>query len=75
MSVLVTITSFTANTPMDVYYCDSEGDNCVYVASTSNYPYQFNVPSPYSDNTFIVKIIDSQSCEVLKTIPYNPIPL
>ena len=47
MSQLVTISSVTANTPVNIYYCDSTGASCVYVATVSTFPYTFDVPDPY----------------------------
>lgn len=71
MSLLVTITTITANTPVDVYYCDSFSASCVFVETRTIFPFQFSVPPPYADNNVIVKIIDSQTCEVLKLIPFS----
>lgn len=64
----VTIPSVTANTPVDISYCDSIGLNCVYVATVATFPFTFDVPSPYSDDDFTVKIVDVYNCEVLKPI-------
>ena len=73
MSVLFTISNVTANMPVDIYYCDSLSASCVFVTSTSVFPYQFTVPPPYDENNFVVKIIDSQTCEVIKVISYNSV--
>ena len=35
MSQQVTITSVTANTPVEIYYCDSTSGSCVYVSTVS----------------------------------------
>jgi hypothetical protein len=53
MSQEITITSVTANTPVEIYYCDSIGDDCVYVATVCVFPYTFNVLPPY-DNPDII---------------------
>jgi hypothetical protein len=74
MSQEITITSVTANTPVEIYYCDSIGDNCVYVATVSVFPYTFNVPPPYDNQDIIVKIIDTQSCVNELIIPISPTP-
>jgi hypothetical protein len=71
MSKLITITSYTANTPIDFYYCDSFSANCVFVGSTSVVPYQFSIPSPYDEDDLVLKLIDSESCEVIKIISYS----
>ena len=74
MSKLVTITNIIANTPVEIYYCDALGDNCVYVSSESIFPYQFIVPSPYDESNFTIKIIDSEGCEVNNVIVLTPTP-
>jgi hypothetical protein len=74
MSQLITITSVTANTPVDIYYCDSFSANCVFVSTVSVFPYQFDVPSPYDETDFVVKIIDSESCIDGEVIPISPTP-
>lgn len=73
MAVVVTITAFTANTPVDLYYCDALSASCVFVTSTSIFPYQFTVPSPYDEDNFIIKMVDSQTCEVIKVVLYNSV--
>ena len=62
MSQLVTISSITAATPVDLYYCDAMSANCQFVASVSTFPYSFTVPSPAADVNFIVKLVDSDGC-------------
>jgi hypothetical protein len=74
MSQLVTITSVTANTPVDIYYCDSMSENCVYVSTVSTFPYTFEVFPPYDTENINLKIIDSQNCEVIETILISPTP-
>jgi hypothetical protein len=59
----VTISSAYVNLPADVYYCDIFSANCVFVGSAITFPYTFDVPSPYSDVSFLVKIVDSELCE------------
>jgi len=74
MSQTVTISSITANTPVDVYYCDALSASCQFVSSISIVPYTFNVPSPYGDTNFLVKIIDSQNCIVGEINYVTPTP-
>lgn len=62
MSQQVTINSVTANTPVQIYYCDSMSANCVYVATVSVFPYTFDVGAPYDTDNIVIKIIDTQSC-------------
>jgi hypothetical protein len=68
MDKQVTIQSITANTPVEIYYCDAFSASCVYVTSVAVFPYTFVVPSSYSDDDFVIKIIDSQGCEDGQTI-------
>ncbi len=62
MSQQVTITSVTANTPVEIFYCDSTSGSCVYVSTVSVFPYTFDVPSPYNETDFVIKIEDVNGC-------------
>lgn len=64
MSQQVTITSVTANTPVDIYYCDAMSGSCVFVSTVSTFPFVFDVPSPYDQQDFIIKIVDNIGCEI-----------
>ena len=70
----VTISSVTANTPVDIFYCNSMSASCVYVATVAVFPFTFTVPSPVADQDFVIKIEDSQSCVDGITIPISPSP-
>jgi hypothetical protein len=72
MSQEVTISSVTANTPVDIYYCDSMSASCIYVATVATFPYTFEVPNSYSDENFIIKIVDTQGCEIGDTVLITP---
>lgn len=74
MSQDVTISSVTANTPVDIYYCDSMSASCVYVATVATFPYTFEVPDPYDNGDFVVKIVDTQNCEIGQIILITPTP-
>jgi hypothetical protein len=74
MSQQVTITSVTANTPVEIYYCNSMSASCVYVSTVSVFPYTFDVPPPYDEENIVVKIVDTQSCEDGYVIPITPTP-
>ena len=74
MSQEVTISSVTANTPVDIYYCDSMSASCVYVATVSTFPYTFDVVDPYDNGDFLIKIVDTQSCEIGHIIEITPTP-
>ena len=74
MSITVNISTITANTPFEVFYCNSSSGSCVSVATVANAPYQFDVPSPNSDTDFVVKIVDSAGCVDGMTIYVTPTP-
>ena len=74
MSELVRILAVTANTPVEIYYCDSLGENCVFVSTVGTFPYEFIVPEPYSEQNFLVKIIDTQNFEFGEFVNITPTP-
>jgi len=74
MSQKVIISTVTANTPVDIYYCDAMSASCVFVSSASTFPYEFEVPSPYCDTNFVIKMVDSQLCEVGENVYITPTP-
>jgi hypothetical protein len=74
MSQQVTITSVTANTPVEIFYCDSFSANCVYVSTVSVFPFTFDVPLPYAENNIVIKIEDTNGCVDGEVIPITPAP-
>lgn len=74
MSELVTISSVTANTPVEIYYCNSLSASCIYVTTATTFPYSFIVPDPLGYGDFVVKIIDDQGCEIGYTLEITPTP-
>jgi hypothetical protein len=74
MSQQVTITSVTANTPVEIYYCDSTSGSCVYVSTVAVFPYTFNVPPPYNETNIVVKIVDVNECVDGEIIYITPTP-
>lgn len=74
MSEIVKITSITANTPVAIYYCDAMSASCVFVASASTFPFEFEVPDPYDTTNFTIKIIDSEGCEEINMVYITPTP-
>ena len=57
MGQLVTITSITANTPAEIYYCGPTSGDCVYVATISVVPFTFEVPDPVDNSTYLIKLL------------------
>jgi hypothetical protein len=74
MSQQVTITSVTANTPVEIYYCDSFSADCVYVSTVAVFPYTFNVPPPYNETNIVIKIEDVNECVDGEIIYITPTP-
>jgi hypothetical protein len=74
MSEIVTISSITANTPVNVYYCNSMSASCVFVSAVSVFPYTFEVPPPYDEKNIVIKIIDAQGCIDGEIVPITPTP-
>ena len=72
MGLLVTITTLTANTPTEVIYCDSSLITCYTAGTITSVPFSFEVPSPISDQDFVVRIFDSESCIYDETILITP---
>lgn len=74
MSQQVTITSVTANTPVDVYYCNSFSGGCVSVGTVSTFPFTFSVPPPYDQTNIVIKIEDNNGCIDGEIIYITPTP-
>lgn len=74
MSLEFTITSVTANTPVDIYYCDNSCVSQVYVATVSTFPFTFDIPDPYDNADFIVIIDDTQGCVYSQEVYVTPTP-
>ena len=74
MAQQVTITSVTANTPVDIYYSGETMFSSQYVATVSVFPFTFTVPNPVDYSDFIVEIIDTQGCVDTDTIYITPTP-
>jgi hypothetical protein len=74
MAQEVIINSVTANTPVDIYYCDSTSGACVSVATVSVFPFSFSVPDPYDFQDIVIKIVDTQGCVDGDIIYITPTP-
>ena len=74
MSQEITITSITAYTPVDIYYCDSMSANCQFVTTATTFPVSFIVDSPFDEQDFVIKIIDSESCQTIEMVYVTPTP-
>jgi len=56
MPLEITISSVTANTPVDIYVCELDGSNCAYISTVSTFPFVFSAPQcvegSYFDSNF-----------------------
>jgi hypothetical protein len=64
--IQVTINNITGQTPYDIYVCDSDENNCFWIATISSLPYNFIIPPPYDVmETFCIKAVDDNGCEII----------
>ena len=68
MSTLIQIQEIESGVqPFTIYVCDINQNNCIYIPdqiNLSQIPYTFQVPTGYQNTNFLVKIIDSNNCEI-----------
>jgi hypothetical protein len=75
LSQQITITSITATTPVNIYYCNLlQSPTCVFVATVSSFPYTFQVPDPYDSSDYYIEIIDGSGCVETQNIFITPTP-
>jgi hypothetical protein len=74
MGQQITITSITANTPVEIYYCGPTSGDCIYVATISTVPYTFEVPSPVDYSNYLIKIVDTNGCVDGEFVYITPTP-
>lgn len=73
MSTQITISSITANTPVDIYYSAATGSTLV-VSGQTNFPYSFTIPSPVDQTNYVVECIDSENCVIEQIFNITPTP-
>jgi hypothetical protein len=60
MTTQVIIDGITGKSPFDIYVCEGNGQNCLYINTISENSYVFTIPSPYDMlNLYMLKIIDA----------------
>lgn len=74
MGQQVTITSITANTPVDLYYCGPTSGDCVYIATISTAPYTFEVADPVDETDYLIKMVDVNGCIDGEFVYITPTP-
>lgn len=74
MPLQITISSVTGNTPVEIFCCDISGTSCTYISTVSTFPYVFYAPDSISVSDFVIKIVDTQGCEVTQVEAVTPTP-
>lgn len=67
MTLQVTITNITGQSPYDVSICQPNGTGCFYISTidVDDIPYVFNIPEPYNVyGSYMLKITDSLNCTI-----------
>ena len=75
----VEITNITGKEPFDIFVCDINDQNCVWVDNIleSDLPYTFNLPEIFSsyENNFNIKFVDDNLCSFSTTsVQATPTP-
>ena len=74
----VTINTITGTSDYDVWISNGCEENQVKVyidtITNSDIPYTFNVPTPFQNSAFCVKIYDSNDCEICECFGVAPSP-
>jgi hypothetical protein len=75
MAVNLSISNITGTPPYQVYFCDSNVNNCQLVQTITDpvyWPTIINLPVSLSGvTTLFVKIIDANQCETFELISCN----
>jgi len=67
MAKQININTSTGVPPYDVYLCQVDGSDCIYIDTISAVPYSFIIPSPYDTaDDFTLKVSDSTGCQILQ---------
>ena len=72
MEEVVTIENILAGSnPFQIYICDVGVTVVIYTITNTQIPFQFDLPIPFLNSNFSVKIIDNNNCEILKIFNYD----
>lgn len=65
MGKQVFITGITGASPYDIYLCQSDGSDCIFIDRINTVPYDFIIPPPYDQaDTFSLKVFDINGCVI-----------
>jgi hypothetical protein len=66
MALEVVISSITGKSPFDIYICQTNGANCLYINTIEENSYRFLIPSPYDVmQAYMLKIIDANKSIII----------
>lgn len=69
MIINIDINNITGSSPYSIFICQTAGSSCYYITQISSTPYSFTVPPPINnENSFLLKIIDNDGCEIYKSV-------
>jgi hypothetical protein len=77
MSKQISITGTTGTNPIQVEICDITLTTCITITGSTSIPpiFTFEVPNPFTDvNSLIVRLTDSNGCEVFQYYSCPPTP-
>jgi hypothetical protein len=61
-NVSVNIFGITGQSPYDIYICQSDVNNCIYINTISGTTYSFDLPKPMDNSLqYIIKVIDNNN--------------
>lgn len=62
MAIRVEITGITGQSPYNIFICQYDGSNCVFISTITTTEYGFDIPYPYNlSNSYLLKIIDGNN--------------
>lgn len=76
MPTIITINNITGSSPYYVYLCNSDQSTCIYISgiTSGDLPFYFEPPPILSANDqYIVRVLDSNPCEIISNILDKPI--
>jgi hypothetical protein len=61
-NIKLNINGITGQTPYDIYLCQGDVNNCIYIKTISGTTNTFDIPKPFDNNNqYILKIIDANN--------------
>jgi hypothetical protein len=65
VNIKVNILGITGQTPFDIYLCQSNLNNCIFVNTITETTTSFDIPKPFDNsNQYILKVIDANNITI-----------